>query len=55
MDFLHPFDAKLERVSERVGDFSGTEGLCEFPEGILDGEAGYEPKLTLNFSRGDVV
>ena len=34
MHFLHAFDVEIKRIGERLGDFSGLEGVFEFADGI---------------------
>ena len=55
MHFLHAFDVKIERIGQRVGDFSSTEGFREFANRIFDGETWSIADFTKDFIRGNMV
>ena len=55
MNFLHAFDIEIKRIGERVGDFSGAEGLGKFANRIFNGEAGRVTEFAEDFIRGNVV
>ena len=55
MHFLHAFDVKIKRIGERVGDFSGAEGLGKFANRIFNGEPRRVADFAEDFIRGNVV
>ena len=55
MHFLHSYDVKIQRIGERVGDFSRAEGFGEFANRIFDGESWGIAEFAEDFIRGNVV
>ena len=55
MHFLHAFDVKIERIGERVGDFTGAECFGEFANRIFDGETWSIADFAKDFIRGNMV
>lgn len=55
MHFLHAFNVEIERIGERIGDFSGLEGVFEFADGVFDGETGGIAELAKDFIGRNVV
>ena len=55
MHFLHALDVKIQRICERVGDFSRAECFGEFANRIFDGESWGIAEFAEDFIRGNVV
>ena len=55
MNFLHALNVKIQRICERVGDFSRAECFGEFANRIFDGETRRVTEFEENFIRGNVV
>ena len=55
MHFLHALNVKIQRICERVGDFSRAECFGEFANRIFDGESWGIAEFAEDFIRGNVV
>ena len=55
MHFLHALNVKIQRICERVGDFSRAECFGQFANRIFDGESWGIAEFAEDFIRGNVV